>query len=179
MKRERECLLLIKTSSERFDALRERIVALHPYELHEVIAVDIAWATRRTWRGSRQRPGNEVRLQVRSIPPGLLPACNERSRGRLLTNNPAITDERMPADKTLRQFADESTDSHALHAARRSRLPAPSTPQTKTTCCRSKRHSASKPRALDRATIEIRFKDRRRLLSVSRAHEDDAAPIRR
>ena len=39
---EKECLLLIKTSSERFDALRERIVALHPYELPEVIAVDIA-----------------------------------------------------------------------------------------------------------------------------------------
>jgi periplasmic divalent cation tolerance protein len=40
--RARECLLLIKTTSERFDALRERIVALHPYELPEVIAVDIA-----------------------------------------------------------------------------------------------------------------------------------------
>jgi periplasmic divalent cation tolerance protein len=42
VERERECLLLIKTTSERFDALRERIVALHPYELPEVIAVDIA-----------------------------------------------------------------------------------------------------------------------------------------
>lgn|SRR5512141_133711 len=40
--RDRECLLLIKTTIERFDALRERIVALHPYELPEVIAVDIA-----------------------------------------------------------------------------------------------------------------------------------------
>ena len=40
--RDSECLLLIKTTSERFDALRERIVALHPYELPEVIAVDIA-----------------------------------------------------------------------------------------------------------------------------------------
>ena len=37
-----EHLLLIKTTRERFDALRERIVALHPYELPEVIAVDIA-----------------------------------------------------------------------------------------------------------------------------------------
>jgi len=37
-----ECLLLIKTTRERFDALRERIVELHPYELPEVIAVDIA-----------------------------------------------------------------------------------------------------------------------------------------
>jgi len=37
-----EQLLLIKTTRARFDALRERIVALHPYELPEVIAVDIA-----------------------------------------------------------------------------------------------------------------------------------------
>lgn len=37
-----EFLLLIKTTSERFDALREHIVALHPYELPEIIAVDIA-----------------------------------------------------------------------------------------------------------------------------------------
>jgi len=40
--RDDEFLLLIKTTSERFDALRERIVALHPHELPEVIAVDIA-----------------------------------------------------------------------------------------------------------------------------------------
>lgn len=36
-----EVLLLIKTTRERFAALRDRIVALHPYELPEVIAVDI------------------------------------------------------------------------------------------------------------------------------------------
>jgi len=40
--RDSECLLLIKTTRERFDALRARIVELHPYELAEVIAVDIA-----------------------------------------------------------------------------------------------------------------------------------------
>ena len=40
--RDDEMLLLIKTTSERFDAVRERIVALHPYELPEIIAVDIA-----------------------------------------------------------------------------------------------------------------------------------------
>jgi len=40
--RDSECLLLIKTMRERFDALRARIVELHPYELAEVIAVDIA-----------------------------------------------------------------------------------------------------------------------------------------
>jgi len=40
--RDSEQLLLIKTTRERFDALRERILTLHPYELPEVIAVDIA-----------------------------------------------------------------------------------------------------------------------------------------
>lgn len=40
--RDSELLLVIKTTRERFDAVRERIVALHPYELPEVIAVDIA-----------------------------------------------------------------------------------------------------------------------------------------
>ena len=42
VRRGNESLLLIKTTVERFAALRERIVALHPYELPEVIAVDIA-----------------------------------------------------------------------------------------------------------------------------------------
>ncbi|HET7843367.1 MAG TPA: divalent-cation tolerance protein CutA [Xanthomonadales bacterium] len=37
-----EALLLAKTTRERLDALRERLVALHPYELPEVIAVDVA-----------------------------------------------------------------------------------------------------------------------------------------
>lgn len=36
-----EVLLLIKTTSDRFDVLRERIVSLHPYELPEIIAVDV------------------------------------------------------------------------------------------------------------------------------------------
>ncbi len=37
-----ECLLLVKTTRERFGALRDAIVAAHPYELPEVIAVDVA-----------------------------------------------------------------------------------------------------------------------------------------
>ena len=41
VRRGSESLLLIKTTVERFAALRERIVALHPYELPEVIAVDV------------------------------------------------------------------------------------------------------------------------------------------
>ena len=37
-----ECLLLIKTASDRFDAVRACVVALHPYELPELIAFDVA-----------------------------------------------------------------------------------------------------------------------------------------
>ena len=37
-----EILLLIKTVRTRFEALRQRLLALHPYELPEVIAVDVA-----------------------------------------------------------------------------------------------------------------------------------------
>ncbi|GLQ86505.1 divalent-cation tolerance protein CutA [Dyella flagellata] len=36
-----EELLLIKTTAARFDALRERLLALHPYELPELIAVPV------------------------------------------------------------------------------------------------------------------------------------------
>lgn len=36
-----EVLLLAKTTGERYPALRDRIVALHPYELPEVIAVKV------------------------------------------------------------------------------------------------------------------------------------------
>lgn len=37
-----EALLLAKTTPQRFAALRDRIVALHSYELPEVVAVEIA-----------------------------------------------------------------------------------------------------------------------------------------
>jgi periplasmic divalent cation tolerance protein len=40
--RDNEQLLLIKTTRARFDAVRARLIELHPYELPEVIAVDIA-----------------------------------------------------------------------------------------------------------------------------------------
>jgi periplasmic divalent cation tolerance protein len=36
-----EELLLIKTTIERFEALKERLLALHPYELPELIAVPV------------------------------------------------------------------------------------------------------------------------------------------
>jgi periplasmic divalent cation tolerance protein len=36
-----ETLLMIKTTADRFEALRARLVELHPYELPELIAVPI------------------------------------------------------------------------------------------------------------------------------------------
>jgi periplasmic divalent cation tolerance protein len=36
-----EALLVLKTTRERFEALRERVLALHPYEVPEVIALPI------------------------------------------------------------------------------------------------------------------------------------------
>src|SRR5579863_8313127 len=36
-----ECLLVIKTTAARFEALKARIKALHPYETPEIIAVPI------------------------------------------------------------------------------------------------------------------------------------------
>lgn len=37
-----ETLLLAKTTDARLAALRERVLALHPYELPEVVAVEVA-----------------------------------------------------------------------------------------------------------------------------------------
>lgn len=37
-----EVLLLIKTRRERLEAVRDCVLALHPYELPEIVAVDIA-----------------------------------------------------------------------------------------------------------------------------------------
>ena len=39
--RDSEYLLLIKTTNDRFDVLRDRIVALHPYDTPEIIAAEI------------------------------------------------------------------------------------------------------------------------------------------
>ena len=38
---EQETLALVKTTRERFDAMKARLVALHPYEVAEVIAVPV------------------------------------------------------------------------------------------------------------------------------------------
>lgn len=42
MEKEEERLLLIKTRADRFDALREALVSLHPYEVPEVLALPVA-----------------------------------------------------------------------------------------------------------------------------------------
>jgi len=36
-----EVLAIIKTTRERFDAMKDRLVALHPYEVAEVIALPV------------------------------------------------------------------------------------------------------------------------------------------
>lgn len=55
---EPELLLLAKTTRDRFEALSARIVALHPYELPEVIAVDVSHGLDRylDWVGSETQP---------------------------------------------------------------------------------------------------------------------------
>jgi periplasmic divalent cation tolerance protein len=41
LRREPECLLLIKTSAARFESLRTRLRALHPYDTPEIVALPI------------------------------------------------------------------------------------------------------------------------------------------
>lgn len=38
---EPEALILLKTSRARFEALRDRVLALHPYQVPEVVALEI------------------------------------------------------------------------------------------------------------------------------------------
>ena len=40
--KEAECLLIIKSTSARFEAIRERIKTLHPYDLPEIMALPIS-----------------------------------------------------------------------------------------------------------------------------------------
>jgi len=59
VERASEVLLLIKTTRARLDALTARVVELHPYELPEVIAVDIAGGLPGylAWIADGTRPG--------------------------------------------------------------------------------------------------------------------------
>jgi len=44
---EAEILLIIKTTAGRLDELRSRLSALHPYELPELLAIDVAGGNER------------------------------------------------------------------------------------------------------------------------------------
>ena len=59
---EAEILLIIKTTAGRLDELRTRLSALHPYELPELLAIDVAGGNERylDWvRTGVQRKGEE------------------------------------------------------------------------------------------------------------------------
>ncbi len=58
--RDDELLLVIKTTRERFDALRERLSMLHPYELAELVAVEAAdgLAAYLDWVRAETRPAS-------------------------------------------------------------------------------------------------------------------------
>ena len=53
-----EALLLLKTTRARFEALRERVLALHPYEVPEVIALPVEAGSARylAWIASATGP---------------------------------------------------------------------------------------------------------------------------
>jgi len=57
---DQEVLLVIKTMRARLDALAARVQALHPYELPEVVAVDIAGGLPAylAWIADQTRPGD-------------------------------------------------------------------------------------------------------------------------
>jgi len=54
---EREQLLLIKTAASRFEALKARLLELHPYELPELVAVPVTYghATYLDWVRAHSR----------------------------------------------------------------------------------------------------------------------------
>jgi len=58
IERGNEVLLLIKTTSDRFTALRDAVVSLHPYELPELIAVEAVAGLDRylNWIGESTSP---------------------------------------------------------------------------------------------------------------------------
>ena len=42
VKDEAEALLVVKTSADRFEALHQRVLALHPYQVPEVLRLEVA-----------------------------------------------------------------------------------------------------------------------------------------
>ena len=61
VERASEVLLLIKSTRDRLQALTARVVELHPYELPELVAVDIAGGLPGylAWIADATRPGAE------------------------------------------------------------------------------------------------------------------------
>jgi periplasmic divalent cation tolerance protein len=47
---DKEALLLLKTTRARFEALRDRVLALHPYEVPEVLALPVVLGSERYLR---------------------------------------------------------------------------------------------------------------------------------
>lgn len=64
LQNEAETLAIIKTTDERFEALKKRLVELHPYEVPEVIAMHVAgghapylaWVADNTCGGTPRTP---------------------------------------------------------------------------------------------------------------------------
>jgi periplasmic divalent cation tolerance protein len=58
--RDQECQLIIKSSRDRLDALRDRLLALHPYEVPELLVVDVAGGADAylEWLASSTRPAS-------------------------------------------------------------------------------------------------------------------------
>ena len=46
LEKDREVFMLIKTSSSRLEALTERIQAIHPYEVPEIVHLDVVGGSR-------------------------------------------------------------------------------------------------------------------------------------
>ena len=62
VERAQEVLLLAKSTRDRLDALSARVVELHPYELPEVVAVDLAGGLPGylAWIADETRPGADA-----------------------------------------------------------------------------------------------------------------------
>lgn len=58
LERTEESLLLVKTMPEHFDRLKDRLLALHPYELPELLAVetDLGLPDYLLWVAAQTRP---------------------------------------------------------------------------------------------------------------------------
>ena len=83
---EAEALLVLKTARARFPALRDRVLALHPYQVPEVLALPVeagsesylAWVgaeTRRARRSARKRSGSSGESTTRP------PSVSSRTSG--------------------------------------------------------------------------------------------------